>query len=159
MHLGLCPRAVDRIRGASRSWPIATAVVRALRETDRSLRRSSFVFSSFPLFLSPRRDAPQEARVALNILTGSKLVVKRIASKETKNPRVPVDGDALVAEVRFQSRSRLARSPLSFFFSPVDRSRRREAPSFSRSIETRARAAPRSPHMTRYCHLKACASF
>ena len=118
MHLGLCPRAVDRIRGASRSWPIATAVVRALRETDRSLRRSSFVFSSFPLFLSPRRDAPQEARVALNILTGSKLVVKRIASKETKNPRVPVDGDALVAEVRFQSRSRLARSPLSFFFFP-----------------------------------------
>ena len=55
--------------------------------------------------------------MALNILTGSKLVVKRIASKETKNPRVPVDGDALVAEVRFQSRSRLARSPLSFFFS------------------------------------------
>lgn len=48
-------------------------------------------------------DAPQEARVALNILTGSKLVVKRIASKETKNPRVPVDGDALVAEVRFQT--------------------------------------------------------
>ena len=67
---------------------------------------------------APRRDAPQEARVALNILTGSKLVVKRIASKETKNPRVPVDGDALVAEVRFQSRSRLARSPLSFFFFP-----------------------------------------
>ena len=56
--------------------------------------------------------------MALNILTGSKLVVKRIASKETKNPRVPVDGDALVAEVRFQSRSRLARSPLSFFFPP-----------------------------------------
>ena len=56
--------------------------------------------------------------MALNILTGSKLVVKRIASKETKNPRVPVDGDALVAEVRFQSRSRLARSPLSFFFFP-----------------------------------------
>ena len=51
--------------------------------------------------------------MALNILTGSKLVVKRIASKETKNPRVPVDGDALVAEVRFQSRSRLARIPLS----------------------------------------------
>ena len=50
-------------------------------------------------------DAPQEARVALNILTGSKLVVKRIASKETKNPRVPVDGDALVAEVRFQTRA------------------------------------------------------
>ena len=41
--------------------------------------------------------------MALNILTGSKLVVKRIASKETKKPRVPVDGDALVAEVRFQT--------------------------------------------------------
>ena len=155
MHLGLCPRAVDRIRGASRSWPIATAVVRALRETDRSLRRSSFVFSSFPLFLSSRRDAPQEARVALNILTGSKLVVKRIASKETKNPRVPVDGDALVAEVRFQSRSRLARSPLSSPRGSVAASR--SALFFA--IETRARAAPRSPHMTRYCHLKACASF
>ena len=158
MHLGLCPRAVDRIRGASRSWPIATAVVRALRETDRSLRRSSFVFSSFPLFLSPRRDAPQEARVALNILTGSKLVVKRIASKETKNPRVPVDGDALVAEVRFQSRSRLARSPLSIFFFPHGSVAASRSALFF-AIETRARAAPRSPHMTRYCHLKACASF
>ena len=96
--------------------------------------------------------------MALNILTSSKLVVKRIASKETKNPRVPVDGDALVAEVRFQSRSRLARSLLSFFFFP------RGSVAASRSalffaIETRARAAPRSPHMTRYCHLKACASF
>ena len=71
-------------------------------------------------------DAPQEARVALNILTGSKLVVKRIASKETKNPRVPVDGDALVAEVRFQSRSRNARSPLSSPHGSVAPSRRVE---------------------------------
>ena len=143
MHLGLCPRAVDRIRGASRSWPIATAVVRALRETDRSLRRSSFVFSSFPLFLSPRRDAPQEARVALNILTGSKLVVKRIASKETKNPRVPVDGDALVAEVRFQSRSRNARSPLSSPHGSVAPSRR----AFFFAIETRV-STPRRVRRT-----------
>lgn len=146
MHLGLCPRAVDRIRGASRSWPIATAVVRALRETDRSLRRSSFVFSSFPLFLSPRRDAPQEARVALNILTGSKLVVKRIASKETKNPRVPVDGDALVAEVRFQSRSRLARSPLSFFFFPPRIGRGVEKRPLFRDRNSRSRRAAFAAH-------------
>ena len=71
---------------------------RKTSSTDHSLRRS---FRASSLFLAPHRCAPQEARVALNILTGSKLVIKRIASKETKNPRVPVDGDALVAEVRF----------------------------------------------------------
>ena len=88
-------------------------------------------------------DAPQEARVALNILTGSKLVVKRIASKETKNPRVPVDGDALVAEVRFQSRSRNARSPLSSPRGSVAPSRR----AFFFAIETRV-STPRRVRRT-----------
>ena len=68
--------------------------------------------------------------MALNILTGSKLVVKRIASKETKNPRVPVDGDALVAEVRFRTPRARAEALRGFFFffrlgfgSPLDASR------------------------------------
>jgi hypothetical protein len=97
-------------------------------------------------------DAPQEARVALNILTGSKLVVKRIASKETKNPRVPVDGDALVAEVRFQTPRARAEALRGVFFPfRLRLAPRRAARFFS--------CAPRSPQMTRYCHLKACASF
>ena len=65
--------------------------------------------------------------MALNILTGSKLVVKRIASKETKNPRVPVDGDALVAEVRF--RTPRARAEASSHLLPRPRKRKpRSAP-------------------------------
>lgn len=90
--------------------------------------------------------------MALNILTGSKLVVKRIASKETKNPRVPVDGDALVAEVRFRTPRARAEALRGFFFS----SRLRLAP---RRLARLFSCAPRSPQMTRYCHLKACASF
>ena len=78
-------------------------------------------------------DAPQEARVALNILTGSKLVVKRIASKETKNPRVPVDGDALVAEVRFQTPRALRRSEVFFSVSASARPSPRRAFLFVRS--------------------------
>ena len=90
--------------------------------------------------------------MALNILTGSKLVVKRIASKETKNPRVPVDGDALVAEVRFQTpRARAEALQGVFFPFRLRLAPRRAARFFS--------CAPRSPQMTRYCHLKACASF
>jgi hypothetical protein len=71
----------------------------------------------------------QESRVALNILTGSTLVVKRIASKESKNPRGPVDGDALVAEVRFpvfRSRPTADVSRLAFFLS-VSKSRNSSA--------------------------------
>jgi len=117
----------------------AIVCARSARLTVRSVARRSSVH----LFLSPRRDAPQEARAALNILTGSKLVVKRIASKETKNPRVPVDGDALVAEVRFQSRSRNARSPLSSPRGSVAPSRR----AFFFAIETRV-STPRRVRRT-----------
>ena len=117
----------------------AIVCARSARLTVRSVARRS----SVRLFLSPRRDAPQEARAALNILTGSKLVVKRIASKETKNPRVPVDGDALVAEVRFQVFSRDQETRFQApFQAPADRSRRRDALSFSRSkLASRRRAA------------------
>ena len=121
----------------------AIVCARSARLTVRSVARRSSVH----LFLSPRRDAPQEARAALNILTGSKLVVKRIASKETKNPRVPVDGDALVAEVRFQSRSRNAQSPLERVQAPTDRSRRREHHAFFFAIETRV-STPRRVRRT-----------
>ena len=117
---------------------VAIVCARSARLTVRSVARRSSVH----LFLSPRRDAPQEARAALNILTGSKLVVKRIASKETKNPRVPVDGDALVAEVRFQVFSRDQETREAPFQAPADRSRRRDALSFSRSkLASRRRAA------------------
>jgi len=119
---------------------VAIVCARSARLTVRSVARRSSVH----LFLSPRRDAPQEARAALNILTGSKLVVKRIASKETKNPRVPVDGDALVAEVRFQSRSRNAlSSPLSSPRGSVAPSRR----AFFFAIETRV-STPRRVRRT-----------
>ena len=66
--------------------------------------------------------------MALNILTGSKLVVKRIASKETKNPRVPVDGDALVAEVRFRTPRARAEALRGFFFFFVSASARPSTP-------------------------------
>ena len=39
----------------------------------------------------------------MDILTKSKLVVKRIASGETKQPRIPVTAELLASEVRLGS--------------------------------------------------------
>lgn len=55
----------------------------------------------------PRPDSDvQEARTAMDILTKSKLVVKRIASGETKQPRIPVTAELLASEVRLDLRQR-----------------------------------------------------
>ena len=75
--------------------------------------------------------------MALNILTGSKLVIKRIASKETKNPRVPVDGDALVAEVRFRRRARDATLSRLFLFRTRRVPRRLAPPRAPRALRVR----------------------
>ena len=42
----------------------------------------------------------------MDILTKSKLVVKRIASGETKQPRIPVTAELLASEVRLDVRQR-----------------------------------------------------
>ena len=77
----------------------------------------------------------------MDILTKSKLVVKRIASGETKQPRIPVTAELLASEVRLDVRQRPpAPSPVPWSAHP-SRSRRRPS------------------QMTKYCHLKACASF
>lgn len=39
----------------------------------------------------------------MDILTKTKLVVKRIASRETKQPRIPVTAELLASEVRLGS--------------------------------------------------------
>ena len=94
---------------ARRREPGPRAVDRLLRKTvgedDSPLALSLFPFDVF------LRRKPRGAEHP----TGSKLVVKRIASKET-NPRVPVDGDALVAEVRFRTHARARGGALEVFF-------------------------------------------
>ena len=80
----------------------------------------------------------------MDILTKSKLVVKRIASGETKQPRIPVTAELLASEVRLVLRpAPRAPGPGPRFRPGAPRLRRRRRPS----------------QMTKYCHLKACASF
>jgi len=69
------------------------------RLDEAAARRASWADQTETIVTADDTGETDAARVALNILTGSKLVVKRIASKDTKNPRVPVDAAALVAEV------------------------------------------------------------
>ena len=47
----------------------------------------------------------------MDILTKTKLVVKRIASRETKQPRIPVTAELLASEVRLGSPPRAPGAP------------------------------------------------
>ena len=61
----------------------------------------------------PDRSIEQEIKIATGILVKTPLVVKRIADKETKQPRLPVTAELLQKEVRAKT---------GFIFSPLSRS-------------------------------------
>ena len=90
--------------------------------TERTGRRGCFVF--FHPLRHPRtppraadddpdRSIEQEIKIATGILVKTPLVVKRIADKETKQPRLPVTAELLQKEVRAKT---------GFIFSPLSRS-------------------------------------
>jgi len=121
-----------------------------------------------PRLTEPRvLDSPlaQETTTAVNVLTRSKLVVKRIASKQTKEPRVPLTAELLVGEVTKRGAPRRFRDDFIFLFDPffsgivVAFLGPRARPAlffFSGGLVPALRADSR---VTTYCHLKACASF
>jgi hypothetical protein len=90
--------------------------------TERTGRRGCFVFFH-PLRHPPTppraadddpdRSIEQEIKIATGILVKTPLVVKRIADKETKQPRLPVTAELLQKEVRAKT---------GFIFSPLSRS-------------------------------------
>eukprot|EP00230_Micromonas_polaris_P003381 CAMPEP_0119207920 /NCGR_PEP_ID=MMETSP1327-20130426/267_1 /TAXON_ID=38833 /ORGANISM="Micromonas pusilla, Strain RCC2306" /LENGTH=193 /DNA_ID=CAMNT_0007204339 /DNA_START=33 /DNA_END=611 /DNA_ORIENTATION=+ len=82
------------------------------RLDEAAARRASWADQTETIVTADDTGETDAARVALNILTGSKLVVKRIASKDTKNPRVPVDAAALVAEILRQRKLQVDRRTL-----------------------------------------------
>jgi hypothetical protein len=101
----------------------------------------------------------------VNVLTRSKLVVKRIASKQTKEPRVPLTAELLVGEVTRRGAPRRFRHDFIFLFDSFFRGwssrfsdRALDPPLFifSGGLVPALRADSR---VTTYCHLKACASF
>jgi hypothetical protein len=61
----------------------------------------------------PDRSIEQEIKIATGILVKTPLVVKRIADKETKQPRLPVTAELLQKEVRAKT---------GVIFSPLSRS-------------------------------------
>ena len=90
--------------------------------TERTGRRGCFVFFH-PLRHPPTppraadddpdRSIEQEIKIATGILVKTPLVVKRIADKETKQPRLPVTAELLQKEVRAKT---------GVIFSPLSRS-------------------------------------
>ena len=90
--------------------------------TERTGRRGCFVFfhphrhpPTPPRAADddPDRSIEQEIKIATGILVKTPLVVKRIADKETKQPRLPVTAELLQKEVRAKT---------GFIFSPLSRS-------------------------------------
>jgi hypothetical protein len=87
-------------------------------EGGRFFSRRSFRVET-PRLTEPRvLDSPlaQETTTAVNVLTRSKLVVKRIASKQTKEPRVPLTAELLVGEVTKRGAPRRFRDAFIFLF-------------------------------------------
>ena len=87
-------------------------------EGGRFFSRRSFRVET-PRLTEPRvLDSPlaQETTTAVNVLTRSKLVVKRIASKQTKEPRVPLTAELLVGEVTKRGAPRRFRHDFIFLF-------------------------------------------
>lgn len=102
--------------------------------TERTGRRGCFVFfhphrhpPTPPRAADddPDRSIEQEIKIATGILVKTPLVVKRIADKETKQPRLPVTAELLQKEVRAKTGC--------IFFTPLSiaaRSRVRSRPLF-----------------------------